>query len=191
MDADCERKPSWHVPAACCLLVAAMLGMAYASVPLYDWFCRVTGYGGTPSIATDANAPLTVSEREVTIRFDANVIGDDTALRFKPERLSMSLPIGEKTLAHYISENPADTTFYGMAVYNATPQRAASYVVKIDCFCFSQHRLEAGESVKMPVFFYIDPAIEEDAEMDDIHTITLSYSFLATLPWSHETENET
>ena len=184
-----KNNPAWLVPAACCLLAVAMVGVSYAAVPLYDWFCRVTGYGGTIDATAQAQAPETISEREVVIRFDANV-SDGVSLHFKPERVSMPLAIGETTLAHYISENPTDEPFYGMATFNVTPHRAASYVAKIECFCFSEHRLEAGERAEMPVSFYIDPAIEEDEEMDDIHTITFSYTFFETQPWSSEAENE-
>lgn len=183
-----RRRPSWRIPAACLLLAAAMVGVSYAAVPLYDWFCRVTGYGGTLNSFLAGDAPERVSERELVIRFDANV-AEGTALEFAPEQVSLSLPIGETTLANYVSENPSDTPFYGMATFNVTPHRAASYVAKIECFCFSEHKLEAGERALMPVSFYIDPAIEEDAEMDDIHTITFSYTFFATAPWSDDTEN--
>ena len=185
-----KKQNKWMVPTACVALVAAMVGISYASVPLYDWFCRVTGYGGSLNTAqVQAYDPAMISEREVTIRFDANV-GEGVAMRFKPQQISMPLHIGETALANYISENTSDDTFYGLATFNVTPHRAATYVEKIECFCFSQHKLEPGEETLMPLTFYIDPAIEEDAEMDDIHTITFSYTFFETAPWSNETEKD-
>lgn len=184
-----QRKPAWLVPAACCVLVAAMVGLSYASVPLYDWFCRVTGYGGTIRVATGETEAPGISDRVILIRFDANV-SDGVDLRFRPQQVSMPLQVGEQALARYITENPGGEPFHGMATFNVTPHRAGPYVSKTECFCFSQHMLEAGESVAMPVSFFIDPSIEENAEMDDIHTITLSYTFFETAPRPNETEND-
>lgn len=178
------------IPVACCALVVVMVAVSYASVPLYEWFCRVTGYGGTINTAIgDDHDNVEISEREVVIRFDANV-SDGVGLDFKPEQVSIPLHIGEKALANYVSVNPSDEPFFGMATFNVTPHRASSYVSKIECFCFSQHKLEPGEEALMPVYFYIDPAIEEDEEMNDIHTITFSYTFFETAPWESETESD-
>ena len=132
---------------------------------------------------------MEVSEREVVIRFDASV-GEGVSLDFKPEQSSMPLHIGEKALANYISVNPSDEAFFGLATFEVMPHRASAYVSKIECFCFSQHKLDPGEEALMPVFFYIDPAIEEDEEMNDIHTITFSYTFFETAPWATETESD-
>lgn len=184
-----RQQPPWLIPVACCLLAVAMAGLSLASVPLHDWFQRTTGHGGIAGKATDRADTLTISDREVTISFDANV-GEGVNLHFMPGQASMQLHVGEQAVARYITENPGEEPFHGMATFQVTPGRVASYVSKIECFCFSEHRLDAGESIEMPVSFYIDPAIEEDAEMDDIHAITFSYTFFETAPWSNETEKD-
>lgn len=154
--------------------VAGMIALAYASVPLYDLFCRVTGFGGTPGIA---QAPSEVTEdRAITVRFDSRV-NSNLAWRFAPAQEPMTIKVGETALAFFRAESVADGPTIGTATFNVTPLKVAKYVDKIDCFCFTEQRLEAGESVDMAVSFFVDPAIVEDRLLDDVNTITLSYTF--------------
>ena len=155
-------------------VVIGMIGMAYASVPLYDLFCRVTGFGGTPGIA---QAPAEVmTDREITVRFDSSV-NHNLAWRFAPAQAPMTIRVGETALAFYRAESKADGPTVGTATFNVTPLKAAKYFDKIDCFCFTEQRLEAGQSVDMAVSFFVDPAIMDDRLLDDVNTITLSYTF--------------
>lgn len=157
-----------------------MASLSFAAVPFYSWFCRVTGYAGaTVSAATGADRVL---DKTVTVRFDAST---DRALpwHFKPAVREMTLKIGETGLAFYEATNPTDRPVAGRAAYNVTPDLAGAYFTKIDCFCFTMQVLEPGETVMMPVTFYVDPAIVADDEAKFIHTITLSYTFYpAELP---------
>jgi cytochrome c oxidase assembly protein subunit 11 len=155
-------------------VVAGMVGLAFASVPLYDLFCRVTGFGGTPGVA---QAPDGVAgARTLTVRFDAGV---NSALpwRFAPAQEPMTVRVGETALAFYRARSVADGPTIGTATYNVTPLKVAKYFDKIACFCFTEQRLEAGETVDMAVSFFVDPAIMEDRNLDDVQTITLSYTF--------------
>ena len=154
--------------------VAGMGGLAYASVPLYEIFCRVTGYGGTTQVAAvESNQ---VVERTIKIRFDANV---NRALgwAFDPVMKSMDLRVGENALAFYQAENQGDDVIVGTATFNVTPDKAGLYFNKVDCFCFTEQVLKPGQRVDMPVSFFIDPAIVEDPNLDEVTTITLSYTF--------------
>ena len=151
-----------------------MVGAAYAAVPLYDLFCRVTGYGGTTQIATAP--PSSVATREITIRFDAS-LNRDIPWSFKPPSQPVQLAIGEQGLAFYEAHNPTDTSITGTATYNVSPAKAGIYFSKIDCFCFVEQVLAPGERVDMPVSFFVDPDILTDPEMIDVKTITLSYTF--------------
>ena len=155
-------------------VVAGMTGLAYASVPLYDLFCRVTGFGGTPGIAQAPSGEAV--DRQITVRFDASV-NDNLAWRFAPAQEPMTVNVGETALAFYRAENRADIATTGTATFNVTPLKAAKYFDKIDCFCFTEQELAAGESVEMAVSFFVDPAIMEDRLLDDVNTITLSYTF--------------
>lgn len=156
-------------------MVGAMVGLAFASVPLYRLFCQLTGYGGTPKIALNA-APAAASDATITVRFDANV---DAALpwRFRPERPEMTVRVGETVLAHYVAKNDSDSAVTGHAVFNVTPYKAGPYFVKVDCFCFTEQRLQPGQEVAMPVSFFVDPDMVIDRGTKDVHTITLSYTF--------------
>lgn len=156
-------------------VVAGMVGLAFASVPLYRLFCQVTGYGGTTQRAAEAAAPV-VGERVVTVRFDATT-DHHLPWRFQPAQRSVTLRVGEQGLAFYRAENRSDRPVTGRATFNVTPFKAGSYFVKIDCFCFTEQTLAPGEAVDMPVTFYVDPAIAEDPNLDDVKTITLSYTF--------------
>lgn len=155
-------------------VVAGMVGVSFAAVPLYDLFCRVTGYGGTPGVA---QAPATVVEdRAVVVRFDAST-SSLLPWRFGPAQEPVTIKVGETALAFYRAESLADAPTVGTATFNVTPQKAAKYFNKIDCFCFTEQRLDAGASADMAVSFFVDPAFVEDRYMDDVNTITLSYTF--------------
>jgi len=165
---------------ACLALVTLMVGMAYAAVPLYDMFCRVTGYGGTTQRVEAADVPV-VSGRKMNIRFDANTT-QGLPWRFAPVQRSLDVKVGEQMLAFYEAKNFSGQTVTGTATFNVTPMKAGIYFNKIDCFCFTEQTLPAGKSVKMPVSFFVDPAIEEDPRLDDVKTITLSYTFFPSEP---------
>jgi cytochrome c oxidase assembly protein subunit 11 len=159
---------------ACAVFVAAMVGAAYASVPLYDWFCRTTGFGGIPLVAKEApSAPIA---RKITVRFDGNVAGG-LPWTFAPEKNEIELTIGETALFHYVAKSQGTRETVGIASYNVSPPEAASYFNKIQCFCFTDQKLSPGERVEMPVVFFIDPAIDQDSEFKSLRTITLSYTF--------------
>eukprot|EP00439_Symbiodinium_sp_Y106_P088796 s1_g1332.t1 len=155
-------------------LVVGMVGMSYAAVPLYDLFCRVTGYGGTTNTA-DA-APAAAIDRTMTIRFDSN-INRGLAWEFEPVELSQEIKVGESGLAFYQARNLSDKTLVGTATFNVTPQSAGYYFNKIECFCFTEQVLRPGEVVDMPVTYFVDPEIEDDKNLDHVTTITLSYTF--------------
>ncbi|MEO1136451.1 MAG: cytochrome c oxidase assembly protein [Pseudomonadota bacterium] len=160
-------------------VAAGMVGLSFAAVPLYDAFCRVTGWGGTTQRA-DTGADRTLA-RQMTVRFDATV-SDGISWRFKPEQMSQTLNIGETGLAFYEAENLASTPVSGTATFNVTPAKAGIYFRKIACFCFTQQTLQPGEKVSMPVTYFVDPAIAEDKNLDDVQTIILSYTFF---PWDN------
>jgi cytochrome c oxidase assembly protein subunit 11 len=156
-----------------CGVVAVMVAMSFAAVPLYDWFCRVTGYGGTTGVAEAPEAE--VLDRTITVRFDANT-APDMPWEFRPLQRTMQVRIGETGLAFYEAHNPTDRQVAGSASYNVAPFAAGSYFAKIACFCFERQVLGPGERVEMPVSFYVDPAVVEDREAGGLHAITLSYT---------------
>jgi cytochrome c oxidase assembly protein subunit 11 len=162
------------VAASCGAFVALMVGLAYASVPFYDWFCRATGFGGKPQIATAA--PQGAVGRAVTVRFDANVSGG-LPWRFEPEQNAIDVKLGEVVTVNFMVTNLSARATTGQAAYNVAPPTTGSYFNKINCFCFTEQRLGPGEKREMPVVFYVDPALAKDSELDDLNTITLSYSF--------------
>lgn len=166
--------PNTRILLASLALVAGMVGLVAASVPLYSLFCRVTGAGGTPRLA--AGPSEQADGGVITIRFDAAVM-KDIPWRFAPEQRSMTVHLGENSLALFSATNRSDGPLTGTAVFNVTPAKAGPYVNKVQCFCFSEQRLAAGETAEMPVSFFIDPAIARDPETSDVHTITLSYTF--------------
>ncbi|MBP2226989.1 cytochrome c oxidase assembly protein subunit 11 [Azospirillum agricola] len=155
-------------------LVFGMVGLAYASVPLYSLFCAVTGFGGT-TMRADAAAATTL-DRKITVRFNADT---NTALpwSFRPEQKDMVLKLGETGLAAYRAESRGDKPTVGTAVYNVTPDKAGRYFNKLECFCFTEQVLQPGQAVDMPVAFFVDPAMNDDPNMADVTTITLSYTF--------------
>ena len=155
-------------------LVLVMGALAWASVPFYDWFCRVTGFGGTPGqveVASDE-----VLQQTVTVRFDGT-LNSDMAWDFKPVVREMEVKIGETGLAFYEAHNPTNRPIAGQASYNVTPYTAGAFFEKIDCFCFQEQVLAPGETVQMPVSFFVDPEIVSDRDGKYVHTITLSYTF--------------
>ena len=155
-------------------LVAGMVGLSFASVPLYRVFCQVTGYGGVPQRAE--KAPGKVLDRTVTIRFDGNV---DSSLpwTFAPEQQTMDVKIGETALAFFKASNNSSVPVSGRAIFNVSPELAGRYFTKIECFCFKQQTLAAGQTVDMPVTFFVDPKFVDDEDTKDISEITLSYTF--------------
>ena len=155
-------------------VVVLMGGLAWASVPFYDWFCRVTGFGGTPGVAT-ANEEG-ILDQTIKVRFDASK-ERDMPWEFKPVAREMEVRIGETGLAFYEAYNSTDKPIAGSSSYNVTPYEAGGFFVKIDCFCFEEQVLQPGERVQMPVTFYVDPEIVNDADGKFVHTITLSYTF--------------
>jgi len=165
--------------AVCAGVVAAMVGLSFAAVPLYDAFCRVTGYGGATRVA-EAEASR-ILDRDVTIRFDATVNGA-LPWAFRPDQGAQTLKVGETGLAYYRAQNTSARPVTGVATYNVTPAKAGAYFNKIDCFCFTEQTLDAGESMLMPVAYFIDPAIADDPSLDDVTTITLSYTFFEQTP---------
>ncbi len=163
----------------CAGLVAGMTGAAFAAVPFYDWFCRVTGYGGTTRVA--AAAPARISERSFEILFDANV-SPGLPWRFRPETRSVRVRAGEVATVNYIIENTADHPTVGIAAYNVAPDLAGYWFNKIVCFCFDEQKLAAHEKVVVPVTFYVDPDIDTDRNMKSVPSITLSYTYFNQKP---------
>ena len=158
-------------------LVCGMVGLAFASVPLYRLFCQVTGFGGTTQVSeVGVEDNLVVLDRDMTIRFDSTVNGD-LPWKFKPAQRAVDLKVGEEGIAFYRAKNTSDEKIKGVATFNVTPLKAGQYFVKIDCFCFSEQTLLPGQEVDMPVTFYVDPEIENDPNLSDVNTITLSYTF--------------
>lgn len=162
------------VAASCGAVVACMLGMSYAAVPLYDWFCRVTGFNGRTQVAT--SAPTHTLDRKVTVRFDSN-IGAGLPWRFTPERTSIEVKLGEVVTVDYYVINTSARETAGVAAYNVSPLTFGKHFQKINCFCFDEQRLKPGEKRDMTVVFYVDPAIADEPEARGDVTITLSYTF--------------
>ncbi len=155
-------------------VVFLMGGLAWASVPFYDWFCRVTGFGGATNVV--ATGSETILDQTITVRFDSST-ARDMPWDFKPVQREMEVRIGETALAFYEATNPTDEPIMGTASYNVAPYEAGGFFDKIDCFCFEQQILQPGETISMPVTFFVDPAIVDDREGQYIHTITLGYTF--------------
>ncbi|HEY4136066.1 MAG TPA: cytochrome c oxidase assembly protein [Alphaproteobacteria bacterium] len=154
--------------------VAVMVGASYAAVPLYKVFCQATGYDGTTQRA-DA-APDQVLDRDVTVTFNADV-GQSLPWKFLPVQRNVTVKVGETALIYYRATNVSDKPIVGMATFNVTPDKAGQYFDKIACFCFTEQRLEPGQSIDMPVTFFIDPAIAKDRNLDDLTDVALSYTF--------------
>jgi cytochrome c oxidase assembly protein subunit 11 len=155
-------------------VVVFMGGLAWASVPFYDWFCRVTGFGGVTGVAETGSEEIL--DQTIKVRFDASK-ERGMPWEFKPMAREMEIRIGETGLAFYEAYNPTDRPIAGSASYNVTPYEAGGFFTKIDCFCFEQQVLQPGERVQMPVTFFVDPEIVTDRDAKFVHTITLGYTF--------------
>jgi len=163
------------VAAICGLIVVLLVGASYAAVPFYNWFCRATGFNGTTQVATSApsSAPLT---RKIAVRFDANVAAG-LPWKFEPEQTEIEVRIGEVVTVFYTVTNQSARTTTGQAAYNVAPLTVGAYFQKINCFCFTEQTMAAGEKREMPVVFYVDPALVKDSDNDGLNSITLSYTF--------------
>lgn len=155
-------------------IVGGMLGLSYAAVPLYQAFCKATGFAGTPLVAKEGERP--VIARTVEVRFDTNTDGN-LPWRFEPEQRSVKVHLGEEKLVFFRATNRSQRPIVGTATYNVTPERTAGWFNKIQCFCFTEQLLQPGQSVDMPVLFFVDADMNKDRRYDDVHTITLSYTF--------------
>jgi cytochrome c oxidase assembly protein subunit 11 len=159
------------------LFALAMLGLGYASVPLYRLFCQVTGFGGTTQRASEAQAAaISTSGDTITIRFDANV-ERGMPWQFRPENTTDTIQLGGRRMAIYLARNTSDRPVTGRATFNVTPEQAGRYFNKIDCFCFTEQTLQPGQEVRMPVVYFVDPKMLDDADAKAIEEITLSYTF--------------
>ncbi|QUL39220.1 cytochrome c oxidase assembly protein [Erythrobacter sp. JK5] len=157
----------------------AMLGLGYAAVPLYEMFCRVTGFGGTTQVASEADAAraaMAASGETMSIRFDAST-AYDMPWTFHPAQSTDTVQIGQRDIATYVARNNSDQPITGTATFNVEPSQAGKYFNKIQCFCFTEQTLQPGQEVNMPVLYYVDPAILDDEFMKDVEQITLSYTF--------------
>jgi cytochrome c oxidase assembly protein subunit 11 len=154
-------------------IVVGMLGLAYASVPLYQVFCRVTGFGGTTQVSEEASGKT--ADRVMTVRFDAGR-AKDMDWTFQPVQREVKVKVGETALAFYTASNPSDKRVVSTATFNVTPLKAGIYFNKVECFCFTEQTLDPGQTAEMPVSFFIDPDIMDDVNMRDVDTITLSYT---------------
>jgi cytochrome c oxidase assembly protein subunit 11 len=162
------------VAVACGALVGCMIGASYAAVPLYNWFCRTTGFGGTTQVARVA--PTGKTDRTIKIRFDSNV-GPGLPWKFEPENNAIDVKIGEVVTVIYHVTNLSARETWATAAYNVAPLTVGAYFVKINCFCFTEQHLKPGEKQDMTVVFYVDPKLVKDEDQDDLNTITLSYTF--------------
>ena len=162
------------VAASCGLVVALMVGAAYAAVPFYNWFCRATGFNGTTQVAT--SAPTFELDRKVNVRFDSNVSGG-LPWKFEPDQTEITVRLGEVVTVYYTVVNQSARRTAGQAAYNVAPLTVGSYFQKINCFCFTEQELGPGEKREMAVVFYVDPALVKDSDNDGLNTITLSYTF--------------
>lgn len=158
------------------LIVLAMIGLSFAFIPLYNAFCRITGFDGTTIQSEQVPPESEIIDREVTIKFNAD-IHKNLKWAFKPEMREIKVKMGQRGVTVYSAENLTSAPLTGTALYNVTPLKAGKYFHKVQCFCFDEQTLSAREHVSMPVLFYIDPAMNDDPDMDDVKAITLSYNF--------------
>jgi cytochrome c oxidase assembly protein subunit 11 len=163
------------VAGICGLVVALMVGASYAAVPFYNWFCRATGFNGTTQVATSApsSAPLS---RKIAVRFDSNV-APGLPWKFEPEQTEIEVNIGQVVTVYYTVTNQSARTTTGQAAYNVAPLTVGAYFQKLNCFCFTEQTMAAGEKREMAVVFYVDPELVKDSDNDGLNTITLSYTF--------------
>jgi cytochrome c oxidase assembly protein subunit 11 len=160
------------------IVVGLMIGLAFASVPLYDLFCRTTGFAGTTQISNAAPSVDEILDRKITIHFNSDT-NQNLNWEFQPEQRETMLNVGQQGFINFIAKNKDKEPTVGTAVYNVTPAKAGQYFHKTQCFCFDSQMLTPGQEMNMPVIFYVDPSIAQDQNMDDVKTITLSYSFFA------------
>ena len=158
-----------------------MLSLSYAAVPLYDIFCRVTGFGGTTQIAS--SAPGSSGHPNINIRFESNIT-DSLNWDFYSKTKTVKIPMGEEKTIYYFAKNLSDKPIVGTATFNVTPAKAGQYFMKIDCFCFVEQLLNPGESMNMPVTFFIDPDLYKDENVQEVNEITLSYTFMKSMDQS-------
>ena len=172
-----NEKNNSRIVVMCIAMVLGMGGLAYASVPLYQLFCQVTGYGGTTQ-QVDAQAAdgVSIIDRDINIRFDANT-ASVLNWEFEPQQREVSIKMGEKMIINYVAKNLSDKPIVGMATFNVTPQAAGVFFNKIECFCFTDTYIEPGQKLDMPVVFYVDPEMDQEKAMKALNTITLSYTF--------------
>ena len=170
MSGDKNARLAWTLAAA----VGGMLALAYAASPLYDMFCRATGFGGTPQVAQEGERP--VLSRTVNVRFDSNVDAN-LPWRFTPLEREVKVKLGEERLVHYRVTNVSQRPIVGTSTYNVTPETAGAWFNKLQCFCFTEQLLLPGQSMDMPVVFFVDPEMDKDRRYDNVRTITLSYTF--------------
>ena len=169
------------------LTAVAMLALGFASKPLYDTFCKITGYGGTTRTAETNTSE--VLDRVITVAFDSNVSGG-LPWDFKPDIRSLDVNVGRSNLAYYTVTNTSKRAVTGTATFNVTPIKAGPYFIKTECFCFTEQTLQAGQTMSFPVLFHIDSQIEDERRLDDIKDITLSYTFFETGPSSVDKQSE-
>lgn len=170
MSGDKNARLAWGLAAA----VGGMLALAYAASPLYDMFCRATGFGGTPQVAQEGERPIL--SRTVNVRFDSNVDAN-LPWRFTPLEREVKVKLGEERLVHYRVTNVSQRPIVGTSTYNVTPETAGAWFNKLQCFCFTEQLLLPGQSMDMPVVFFVDPEMDKDRRYDNIRTVTLSYTF--------------
>lgn len=169
---------NWRVAAMAGLLAIAMVGLAFAAVPLYRLFCQVTGLGGTTMRVDETAAAMVqpVAGKSISVRFDANV-SRDLVWQFEPQETQRTVPIGARNMTAYSAKNMTTRPLTGTATFNVTPVQAGKYFSKVQCFCFQEQTLQPGQQVQMPVVFFVDPKILDDPSARDITEITLSYTF--------------
>jgi len=174
MSGDKNARLAWSLAAA----VGGMLALAYAASPLYDMFCRATGFGGTPQVAQEGaqQADRPVLSRTVNVRFDSNVDAN-LPWRFTPLEREVKVKLGEERLVHYRVTNVSQRPIVGTSTYNVTPETAGAWFNKLQCFCFTEQLLLPGQSMDMPVVFFVDPEMDKDRRYDNVRTVTLSYTF--------------
>jgi len=170
MSGDGNARLAWTLAAA----VGGMLALAYAASPLYDMFCRATGFGGTPQVAQQGERPIL--SRTVNVRFDSNVDAN-LPWRFAPLEREVKVKLGEERLVHYRVTNVSQRPIVGTSTYNVTPEHSGAWFNKLQCFCFTEQLLLPGQSMDMPVVFFVDPEMDKDRRYDNVRTITLSYTF--------------
>jgi cytochrome c oxidase assembly protein subunit 11 len=167
---DKNARLAWSLVA----VFGSMLGLAYAASPFYEAFCKATGFGGTTQVAVEGDRPML--KRTVGVRFDTNV-DPNLSWHFEPVQREVTVHLGEEKLVYFRATNRSQRPIVGTATYNVTPETAGGWFDKIQCFCFTEQLLQPGQSVDMPVIFFVDPEMDKDRHYDNIHTITLSYTF--------------